>query len=102
VGCYSSSLLKQNLVPRFLSIVLEWCRDYVRVRLQRLLFQFSDDTLSCVEDLNFAEDVVHLDLLKLAAEELTLPKVSCQNLVETLLRLVGSNYLVCMKRSYRS
>jgi hypothetical protein len=38
VGCYSSSPLKKNLVPRFLSVVLEWCRDYVRVRLQRLLF----------------------------------------------------------------
>jgi hypothetical protein len=36
------------------------------------------------------------------AKELTLPKVSCQDRVERLLRLVGSSYLVCPKRSYES
>jgi hypothetical protein len=51
VGVLQLSPLKQNLVSRFLSIVLEWCRDYVRVRLQRLLFQFIDNTLSHAENL---------------------------------------------------
>jgi hypothetical protein len=102
VGCYSSSPLNQNLVPRFLSVVLEWCEDYVRVRLQRLLVQFTDGTLSCAKDLNFAEDVVRLHLLKLADEELTLPKVSCRNLVGTFSRLAVLGYLVCPKRFYES
>jgi hypothetical protein len=31
-----------------------------------------------------------------------LPKLSCRNHVETLLRLVGSGYLVCLKGSYES
>jgi hypothetical protein len=37
----------------------------------------------------FAEGLDRLHLLKLRAEELMLPKVSCRNLVEALLRLVG-------------
>jgi hypothetical protein len=41
--------------------------------------------------LAFAEGIDHLYLLKLMAEELMLPEVSCQNLVDTLLRLVGVN-----------
>jgi hypothetical protein len=67
-----------------------------------LLFQFTDGTLSCAEDLNFVEDVVRLYLLKLADEELTLPKVSCWNLVGIFLRLAGLGYLVCPKRFYES
>jgi hypothetical protein len=38
----------------------------------------------------------------LMAEEFMLLKVACRNLVETLLRLVGSTYLVCPKGSYES
>jgi hypothetical protein len=37
----------------------------------------------------FAEGVDRLHLVKLMAEELMLPKVSCQNLVGTPLRLAG-------------
>jgi hypothetical protein len=93
VGCYSSSPLKKNLVPRFLSIVLEWCRDYVRVRLQRLLFQLADDTLRCVEDLLLPKNVDCLYLLKLMAEELMLLEVFFRTLIETLLGLVGQTTL---------
>jgi hypothetical protein len=38
----------------------------------------------------------------LMAEELMLPKVSCRNLVEILLRLMGSSYLACHKDSTRA
>jgi hypothetical protein len=50
----------------------------------------------------FAEGVDRLHLVKLMAEELMLPKVSCQNLVGTPLRLAGLDYLVCPKRFFES
>jgi hypothetical protein len=52
--------------------------------------------------LSFAEGVDRLQLLKLMAKELMLPKVSCQNLVGTFLRLAGLGYLVCPERFFES
>jgi hypothetical protein len=102
VGCYSSSPLKQNLVPRFLSVVLEGCRDYVRVSLQKVALPTYRGHFGLCRRLALTEDVDCLRLLKLMAEELMLPKVSCQNLVGTPLRLAGVDYLVCPKRFYES
>jgi hypothetical protein len=52
--------------------------------------------------LALAEGVDRLRLLKLMAEELMLPKVSCRNLVGTFLRVAELGYLVCPKRFYES
>jgi hypothetical protein len=41
-------------------------------------------------------------MLQLRAEELMLPKVSCQNLIEAFLRLAGSGYLVCPEGFFES
>jgi hypothetical protein len=51
VGCYSSSPLKQNLVPRFLSVEVRGVETKIELDFKRLLFQPLVDTLSCVEDL---------------------------------------------------
>jgi hypothetical protein len=49
----------------------------------------------------FSEGVDRPHLVKLMAEELMLPKVSCQNLVGTPLRLAGLDYLVRLKKILR-
>jgi hypothetical protein len=54
-----------------------------------LLFQLTGDSFQLHQRIAFAEDVDHLHLLKLMAEGLMLPKLSCRNLVEALLRFVG-------------
>jgi hypothetical protein len=54
------------------------------------------------QSLPFAEGVDRLQLLKLMAEELMLPKVSCQKLIGTFLRLAGIGYLVCPERFFES
>jgi hypothetical protein len=49
VGCYSFSPLKQNLVPRFLSVVVIGVE--ITIELDFItFFKLIEDTLSCVKD----------------------------------------------------
>jgi hypothetical protein len=49
VGCYSSSPLKQNLVPRFLSVVVRGAKTRLELDFKWLLFQLLGSLLSCIE-----------------------------------------------------
>jgi hypothetical protein len=102
MGCYSSSPLKQNLVPRFLSVVVRGKRTNVRVRLQGVALPTHRRFSELPRRLAFAKGVDLLHSLKLIAEELMLPKVPCRSLVGTFLRLAGLGYLVCSKRFFES
>jgi hypothetical protein len=100
VGCYSSSPLKQNLVPRFLSVVVRG----VETKLELGLNGCSSNSLVIIWVASrtcFCWRWRLSSFLKLMAEELMLPEVSCRNLFETLLGLAGLGYLVCPKRILR-
>jgi hypothetical protein len=49
LGCYSSSPLKQNLIPRFLSVVVRGVETKLELVFKRLPFQLLVDTVGCVE-----------------------------------------------------
>jgi hypothetical protein len=113
VGCYSSSPLKQNLVPRFLSVVVRGaetklelghngCSSNPPVILWMVALPTHRWYFELHQGLSFAKGVDRLQLLKLMAEELMLPKVSSQNLVGTFLRLAGLGYLVYPERFFES
>jgi hypothetical protein len=100
VGCYSSSPLKQNLVPRFLSVEVRGGETKLELGLNGCSSN-SPVKSELQQGIAFAEGVDRLHLVKLIAEELMLPKVSCQNLVGTPLRLVGLDFLVRPKKILR-
>jgi hypothetical protein len=50
MGCYNSSPLKQNLVSRFLSIVVRGVEIILELDFITF-FELNEDTLSCVKDL---------------------------------------------------
>jgi hypothetical protein len=89
VGCYSSSPLKQNLVPRFLSIVVRGAETKLELGLNGcssnppMILWVASKTFFCWRCRSSSSAAV-------GGWRVDVAEVSCRALVETLLRLVGS------------